>query len=1330
VYWLLAVWCIVGLWPLRGFAAADSICALVKIEIEQVLTLERQAFDARMAITNHLDTISLQDVNVNVLFTDELGNSVLASSDPDNTAASFFIQVDSLSNIGNVSGTGSVLPNTTAEVHWLIIPAPGAGGDVLTGKRYDVGAVLAYTQNGVAQEVEVAPDLIFVKPLPGLTLDYFLTEDVVADDAFTPAIEPAEPFTLGVRVTNSGFGPATGLSIDTAQPEIVENELGLLIDFRIVAGEIDDQPAVPSLLLDFGDIEPGQSRVGRWRMETTLSGKFIDFSAGFSHADELGGALTSVLDAVNTHLLVRNVRVDLAGRDRVRDFLAKDTDVLRVYESEGLDSQVLNQSAQAGLGNVGVDRYELTMPATPGFAFAQVTDPYGGSRPLVAAYRSDGRTLPVENAWRSKSRVGSGPWSYHLNLFDFSTASFYTLVFGNTPPGNRAPEIQFIADQSVPIGTRLGFFVEASDPDGTLPVLSAASLPAGASFLFDSSGNALVRHLFDWTPRSGQNGPHEVTFTADDGALTASRTVAIRVTSPEDTDGDGMDDAWELLHFGTLARDGSGDLDGDGVADLDEFRNDTDPTVADLPNVPAIDEPQDGSRAASRQPLLRVFNSTHDPRSVVTYDFELYADAALSERSAAATVAEQTDTTAWQVDLLLDDNRRYRWRVRTCNETLCSDWVYAAFFVDTVNDPPGPFHISSPQFGTDVSVLQPLLTVTNSLDPDEEPVTYRFEVYLDSISGSPVTASGAVAAGADGTTSWQVDTALQESAAYFWQVVVTDPHGAQTSVSEAGSFFVNTFNSPPSEPAILYPAPGAQITALSVELTVANAADPEEEPVSYRFELDTAQTFDSPQKRTSADIDAGADGTTRWHVGELEENVRYYWRVNASDGLANSAWVTSTFFVNVANDPPPAPQVLNPAYGAWVDTRRPSLAVAPVSDPDGDVLTYRFEVSEAQSFAVLSAEVRIGETVWAVNSDLNDNQWYYWRILARDPHGLESAWSHGYFFVNENGVDDPPLLTLTQPASNVVISDGTVRIAWEDTDPDSNAVLDLYYEADAPGTGGVPIVTGLAEDPDGDLEDAYLWDIGGLPPGEYYIFGRISDATSAAISYAPGSVSVGALHAGTVSITVAGDPVTGEGGAGTTLQLVLDSPPTNAVKIPISSGDATEGQVDIKSGKLVFTPGKWDRPQTVDVYGVDDCLVDGDIAYHILIGPIESDDPDYDGVDPDDVLLTNLDDESAATHPTLAICGITRVSKKRIDANTTEYKDQAELANSGAALNGVAATASSRVSAIQVIDANLEFGSVAADATALSLDTIGIRHDPDFPFDASMLDWAIDAVPP
>lgn len=67
--------------------AAEPVCAKVKIEIHQELTLERQAFDAMMRITNSLDNIAIENVTINVNFKDENGASILATSDPENTAA-------------------------------------------------------------------------------------------------------------------------------------------------------------------------------------------------------------------------------------------------------------------------------------------------------------------------------------------------------------------------------------------------------------------------------------------------------------------------------------------------------------------------------------------------------------------------------------------------------------------------------------------------------------------------------------------------------------------------------------------------------------------------------------------------------------------------------------------------------------------------------------------------------------------------------------------------------------------------------------------------------------------------------------------------------------------------------------------------------------------------------------------------------------------------------------------------------------------------------------------------------------------------------------------
>lgn len=559
-------------------SAADSICALVKIEIEQTLTLERQAFDARMVITNHLDTVELTDVKVDVLFTDEQGNSVLASSDPNNTAATFFIRIDSLSNISDVSGNGSVAPNAKAEVHWLIIPAPGAGGGVASGKRYDVGAVLSYKQNGVVQEVTVAPDLIFVKPLPLLNLDYFLTRDVIADDPFTDPIEPPEPFVLGVRVANNGGGAAHNLSIDTAQPKIIENELGLLIDFRITGAQLDNQPVEPVLLMDFGDIEAGQSRTGRWQMETTLSGTFIEFEARFSHADELGGRLTSLIDSIDTHLLIRDVLVDLPGRDDVLDFLARDGDIIRVYESENVDTVVEELSASASLAPMMGDKYKLTLPSVVGMHYISLPDPYHGSKNLVAAYRDDGSQLPPENAWLTTKGGSGGGAQYGLHVFDYTASSFYTLVFGMDLPGNEAPVIQFINDQTVTAGTTLSFLVEVSDPNRTIPQVTASPVPTGATLVAEQTGYDLSRYVFEWTPTTEQTGVYTVVFRADDGVLQTYRSVTILVTSAEDTDGDGMPDAWEMQYFGSLIQDATTDFDGDGVSDLDEYLGGTDPT--------------------------------------------------------------------------------------------------------------------------------------------------------------------------------------------------------------------------------------------------------------------------------------------------------------------------------------------------------------------------------------------------------------------------------------------------------------------------------------------------------------------------------------------------------------------------------------------------------------------------------------------------------------------------------------------------------------------------------------------------------------------------------
>src|SRR5262249_13943652 len=62
------------------------------------------------------------------------------------------------------------------------------------------------------------------------------------------------------------------------------------------------------------------------------------------------------------------------------------------------------------------------------------------------------------------------------------------------------------------------------------------------------------------------------------GDYNETRDVFVATIGDLDDDRDGMDDDWEMAFFGTLDRDGSGDFDGDGRNDRDEFRLGTNPS--------------------------------------------------------------------------------------------------------------------------------------------------------------------------------------------------------------------------------------------------------------------------------------------------------------------------------------------------------------------------------------------------------------------------------------------------------------------------------------------------------------------------------------------------------------------------------------------------------------------------------------------------------------------------------------------------------------------------------------------------------------------------------
>ncbi|MCG8314082.1 MAG: dockerin type I domain-containing protein [Pseudomonadales bacterium] len=1101
--------------------AEESICARVKIEIKQELTLERQAFDANMVINNGLDGVTLEDVNIDVLFTDENGISVLASSNPDNTEASFFIRIDSMDGINDVDGGGTVAPLSSADIHWLIIPAPGTGGSLPSGKLYYVGASLSYSINGEVTEMEVSPDYIYVKPLPELTLDYFLPEDVYADDAFTTEIESPVPFTLGVRVNNSGDGAAQNLKIESAQPKIVENEQGLIIDFKIIGSSVQDDPTAPTLLIDFGDIEKDAAKMGRWSMITTLSGQFVEFDAEFSHADELGGQLTSLIDTVNTHTLVRDVLVDLPGRDSVKDFLAQDG-LMRVYESNGLDTEVSDVSSSSFLGSAtyagSVVLHSLITPVAAGFTFTKLPDPYNGTKEFVSVLRSDGKTLSLDNAWTSKTRKFNPEdgWDYFINVFDVGSTGSYTLVLDTPVIPPLAPVMQFIPDRRVAEQNQISFIVEASDPNGTIPILSTSTLPAGAVFVDQGNG---VGYL-DWTPPAGSAGTYPITFIASDGELKTSQysQIIVQNSSEADVDFDNMSDAWEMQYFGNLDRDGTGDFDGDGKSDKDEFLDGTDPLGLDGPSVPVILTPADSSIVTSTPIILEVENSTHpDPDAVLTYQFEVFADKELSQLlSGAIAVIEGGSTTSWKIIDALPEDQLLYWRARAFDGVLGSIWTYGEFKINTIDELPLAPIMTYPADFTSISTLIPTFEFLNGSAPDKPtqwPLQYRIEVSESASFATLIMDSSAILADPSGRNQWQATTPLLDGSTYFWRIVYQDfdTSGLATEITTAArSFAIDTSNQLPDLPVVIAPSPNAEIgIGASYFLRVSSQiTDSDGHSVTYYFELDAEPTFNSANLVTSTGLMPSEIDSIAWEVTSLLDNTQYYWRVKASDGFGETPWVYSSFTINSLNDAPLPPPVCNPGNEAWLPSLRPVLMVTDLPDLDNDARSYEFELLDSTTNNLIADHQTI-QRYWRLPANMiTDHQWYQWRARALDEYGLAGAWSTNLvFYVNEQSqVVYAPTIELLSPSVNLE-SSGVIDISWIDRDDDSDAQISLFYDNDETGTDGTLIVAGLSEDAD-NSDGFYAWDTSALPASHYYLYGVISDGIDSAHSYASGKVTV------------------------------------------------------------------------------------------------------------------------------------------------------------------------------------------------------------------------------
>ena len=547
--------------PARAADAANGVCAQVKLQIEQEAVVTRKAIGATLELINESEDTELQDVGVTINIYDAAGN--LAND-------RFIVLAPELTRLTpmETSATDSFIfggmalklaPATTGSARWVILPRDEAAPEDV--EYYYVGGVLAYTAGGVPGTAELTPGQVRVYPNAKLDLKYFHQRDVFSDDPFTDEVEPSLPFTLGVMVHNKGRGLARNMHITSAQPKIVENVKGLLIDFSIIATEVAGKSLTPSLRAEFGDIQPGDTAIGRWLLKSSLQGLFIDYKATLEHEDRFGQAGASVFDGIEIHELIHQVEAQGGFADGKPDFLVNDLkddedlpDTVHLSDATTAPVAVVRAASPDGEPNANDLEIVLTTPMPAGFAYLRVPDPANGKFRLAGVKRSDGRVLPVDvNAWvtdRTFLGMGKRPrYENVLHLFDHDSIGSYTLTYARderapdlTAPSSRVASLPANSPAQIPVswsgqddafGTGVGGYDLFVSVNGgpfqrwlTNTRATSALYPgaAGRSYAFysrarDTAGNVEEAPL----------APQATTFTTGNSAPTVDPLVPVTV---------------------------------------------------------------------------------------------------------------------------------------------------------------------------------------------------------------------------------------------------------------------------------------------------------------------------------------------------------------------------------------------------------------------------------------------------------------------------------------------------------------------------------------------------------------------------------------------------------------------------------------------------------------------------------------------------------------------------------------------------------------------------------------------------------------------------------
>lgn len=415
-----------------------SVCSTVKVRFSQKMTLTREAFEGTLTIHNGHESEPMQAIDVDFLIKDAEGNDCTSL---------FQINTLSLTKLTGIDGSGSLDAGFDGIAKIQFIPTKQAA--LTEPKVYYFGGSLSFIDPyyNVDVSYQLYPVAITVNPCPDLYVDYFMQHDIIGDDALTlDKVEPSIPAELGVIINNKGAGMAKNVILETAEPEIIDNEKGLAIDFAMYGASFNGSPRQLGLMeIPFGNIASGHTAVGEWLFTSSLLGHFISYEAHVIHNNSYDNPNLSLVSSLKIHELIHPIYAYGNLDDGINDFLVND--VMDAYDMP--DSIYFSHGGKTVVGivdNISFDHYvepldtivTLTInPSRIGWNYGVTDDPGMDKYDVVSCTRDiDGQEIPLQNVWQTFVTIpddGDPVYENKLHIIDTLSNNAqdytYTLVY-------------------------------------------------------------------------------------------------------------------------------------------------------------------------------------------------------------------------------------------------------------------------------------------------------------------------------------------------------------------------------------------------------------------------------------------------------------------------------------------------------------------------------------------------------------------------------------------------------------------------------------------------------------------------------------------------------------------------------------------------------------------------------------------------------------------------------------------------------------------------------------------------------------------------------------